>query len=100
MEVQVCDTENPDPLPDADSAEERAYKKAWARLLSKVYEIDPFICPICGAEMKCRDRSSLRCGTTLDVIAIIQKPQEIKRILRHLEKQGRPPPGFEQDTLN
>jgi hypothetical protein len=35
-----------------------AYKRAWARLLSKVYEIDPLACPKCGAEMKCRDRSS------------------------------------------
>jgi hypothetical protein len=29
-----------------------AYKRAWARLLSKVYEIDPLVCPKCGAEMK------------------------------------------------
>ena len=86
MEVPVCDTENPDPLPDADSAEERAYKKAWARLLSKMYEIDPFICPQCRSEMK--------------VLAIIKKPEEIKRILRHLAKQGRPPPGFDLHSQN
>ena len=61
-----------------DSPDTRAYKKAWARLLSKVYEIDPMICPKCGSEMK--------------VIAVIQEPEEIKRILRHLVKQGRPPP--------
>jgi hypothetical protein len=30
-----------------DSPDARAYRKAWARLLSKVYEIDPMICPKC-----------------------------------------------------
>ena len=74
------------PLQDADSPEECAYKKAWARLLSNVYEIDPFICPKYGSEMK--------------VIAIIQKPQEIERILNHLMKQGRSPPGFDLGSLN
>jgi transposase len=38
-----------------------AYKRAWARLLSKVYEIDPLVCPKCGAEMK--------------VIAVIENPR-------------------------
>ena len=69
-----------------DSPDARAYKKAWARLLSKVYEIDPMICPKCGSEMK--------------VIAVIQEPEEIKRILRHLVKHGRPPPGFDPASLN
>jgi hypothetical protein len=69
-----------------DSPDTRAYKKTWARLLSKVYEIDPMVCPKCGSEMK--------------VIAIIQQPAEIDRILRHLIKQGRPPPGFDPASLN
>ena len=41
-----------------DSAQ---YKQAWARLLAKVYEVDPFICSRCGSEMK--------------VIAVIQDPK-------------------------
>jgi predicted RNA-binding Zn-ribbon protein involved in translation (DUF1610 family) len=57
-----------------------------ARLLAKVYEVDPFVCPKCGAEMK--------------AIAIIEDPDELKRILRHLIKIGRPPPGFDRDRLN
>lgn len=69
-----------------DSPDARTYRKAWARLLSKVYEIDPMVCPKCGSEMK--------------VIAIIQEPVEIDRILRHLVKQGRPPPGFDPASLN
>ena len=63
-----------------------AHKRAWARLLSKVYEVDPLVCPKCGAEMK--------------VIAVIEDPDEIKRIIRHLVKIGRSPPGFEADRLN
>jgi hypothetical protein len=63
-----------------------AYSLAWARLLAKVYEVDPFVCPKCGAEMK--------------VIAIIEDPDELKRILRHLIKIGRSPPGFDPDRLN
>ncbi len=86
LAVQVYDAENLDPLSDTESVEASAYKKAWARLLLKVYKIDPFICPRCGSEMK--------------VLAIILKPQEIKRILHHLVKQGRPPPGADLDAMN
>ena len=28
------------------------YKQAWVRLLAKVYEVDPLVCPKCGGEMK------------------------------------------------
>jgi hypothetical protein len=61
-------------------------KRAWARLLAKVYEVDPMVCPKCGADMK--------------VIAVIEDPDELKRILRHLIKVGRAPPGFDPDRLN
>jgi hypothetical protein len=79
--VPPDDEELPDESPDV-----RSYRKAWARLLSKVYEIDPMVCPKCGSLMK--------------VIAVIQEPEEIDRILRHLVKQGRPPPGFDPTSLN
>ncbi len=52
-------------------------KKAWARLLAKVYEGDPLICPKCGSDMK--------------VIAAIQEYAEIRKILRHLSQVGRAP---------
>ena len=61
-------------------------KRAWALLLAKVYEIDPLVCPKCGAEMT--------------VIAIIENPGQIKRILRHLVKIGRLPPGFDLNCLS
>ena len=41
-----------------------ANKRAWARLLAKVYEFDPMVCPKCGRDMK--------------VIAIIEDPDELR----------------------
>ena len=63
-----------------------ARKRAWARLLAKIYEVDPFVCPKCGAEMK--------------VIAVIEDPDDLRRILRDLVKVGRSPPGFDSNRLN
>ena len=74
------------PLPDSEEeADVNARKRAWARLLSKGYEVDPLVCPRCGHEMK--------------VIAVIEGPDETGRILRHLIQNGRSPPGFEPDRL-
>lgn len=69
-----------DELPEETECDisSKAGRKAWARLLAKIYEIDPFACPKCGSEMK--------------VIAVIQDSGEIKRILKHLKKIGRAPP--------
>ena len=61
------------------------YKRACGRLLAKVYEIDPFVCPKCGSDMK--------------VIAIIEDPQEIRRILRHLVRIERSPPGLDPASV-
>ncbi len=36
----------------ADPAFSRAAKASWARLIQKVYEVDPMLCPRCGAEMR------------------------------------------------
>ena len=54
--------------------------------MAKVYEVDPFVCPHCGSEMK--------------VIAVIQDTEEIRKILAHLVKVGRAPPGFDPAELN
>jgi hypothetical protein len=55
-----------------------ARKKVWARLLAKVYEVDPFLCPECGGKMA--------------VIAVIQNPAEIRGIIACLAGKGRGPP--------
>ncbi len=45
-------------------------KAAWARLIRKVYEADPLKCPKCKAPMR--------------VIALIDDPHVVRRILEHL----------------
>jgi hypothetical protein len=63
-----------------------ACRSAWARLIAKVYEIDPLVCPRCGSEMK--------------LLAVITDPAEVRTILRHLLKIGRAPPGLDASALN
>jgi len=45
-------------------------RKNWARLIQKIYEIDPLTCPKCSGEMK--------------VISVIEDKDVIKKILKHL----------------
>ncbi len=45
-------------------------RRNWARLIRKVWEVDPLIC--------------VRCGGTMKVIALIERPAVVKRILDHL----------------
>ncbi|MFC1532528.1 hypothetical protein ACFL7M_04055 [Thermodesulfobacteriota bacterium] len=59
----------------------KEYRKNWARLIQKIYELDPLTCP------KCQGR--------LRIIAFIEDPEIIKKILKHLgswEIKERPPP--------
>ena len=46
----------------------------------------PLVCPRCGSEMK--------------PIAVITDPAEVGKILRHLLKIGRAPPGLDASALN
>ncbi len=57
-----------------------AKRSAWARLINKVYGINPLICDKCGSEMR--------------IVAFIMDPEQIDRIMHHLKKQGRAPPGI------
>ena len=79
MPVQADVTE-PTTVPHA------ACRSAWAKLITKVYEIDPLVCPRCGSEMK--------------LIAVITDPAEVGKILRHLLKISRAPPGLDASALN
>jgi hypothetical protein len=53
--------------PDKSSKEGR---KNWSRLIQKIYEVDPLICPKCSGEMK--------------VISVIEDEEVIKKILKNL----------------
>jgi hypothetical protein len=48
----------------------QAFRKNWARLIQKIYEVDPLICPKCSGEMR--------------VISFIEDPDVIQQILKHL----------------
>ena len=64
--------------PDRSSKE---YRKNWARLIQKIYEVDPLTCPKCSGKMK--------------IISVIDDENIIKKILKHLglwEIKARPPP--------
>jgi hypothetical protein len=64
--------------PDGSSKE---YRKNWARLIQKIYEVDPLTCP--------------KCSGTMQVISVIEDEEVIKKILKHLGLwtiKARPPP--------
>jgi hypothetical protein len=61
-------------------------RSTWARLVVQVYEIDPPVCP--------------RCSSPMRILAVITEPEEVRKILRHLVKIGRSPPGFDPASLN
>jgi hypothetical protein len=59
----------------------KAFRKSWARLIQKIYEVDPLICP--------KGKGTLR------IISAIDDRQVIRAILEHLglwRVRSRPPP--------
>jgi len=68
-------------LKPSEHAEEHAHASArmgWARLLKRVFDIDLEHCPQCGGEFR--------------IIAAIEEPAVIVRILTHLGLPARAPP--------
>jgi len=60
---------------------EKAFRKSWARLIQKIYEVDPLVCP--------------KCNGTMRIISFIEDPSVIRDILNHLGLwlvRARPPP--------
>lgn len=65
---------------ESDSSS-KEYRKNWARLIQKIYAVDPLICPKCSGKM--------------EVISIIEDSEIVKKILKHLglwDQKARPPP--------
>ncbi len=69
------------PEPPAGGAEEDsedawvvARRRSWARLIRRIYEIDPLVCP--------------RCGHALKIVAVITDPVVVDRILAHRKRRG------------
>ena len=68
---------------DADA---RALRRRWAQLICRIFEVDPLVCPPCGATMR--------------IIAFITEPKVIGTILRYLTAKGidaRSPPAAHTD---
>ena len=74
-----------EPGPETRSQARQAAKVAWAKMIRKVYEVDPLLCPRCGVQMR--------------VISLIEDPAVIERILSWLglwdppQACGPSPPG-------
>ena len=60
--------------PEMETVSSKTSKQSWARLIQKVYEVDPLICQQCGHEMK--------------VIAVITDPFEVSKILEYLKRNN------------
>jgi hypothetical protein len=61
--------------------DEKIFRRNWARLIQKIYEVDPLVCPNCQGTMR--------------VIGSIEAPSVIRAILEHLGlwlARARPPP--------
>ena len=61
------------PLPDPSSGGV-SRRRSWARLLRKIFEVDPLLCPQCGVGMR--------------PVAVIEETAVVDRILRHLWRVG------------
>jgi len=66
----------PEPDADADAESEIASerRRSWARLLRKILEVDPLLCPKCQVEMK--------------IVSVITDPVVVDAILRHVDQGG------------
>ena len=61
-----------DPVPNIIESDKApaACRKSWARLIRKIYEVDPLTCPICRGTMR--------------IVSTIEDQEVIKSILNHL----------------
>ena len=61
---------------DAEDAPASPSRASWARLVRRIYEVDPLLCP--------------RCRGPLSMVAVITEQKVVTAILRHLEKHAQP----------
>lgn len=75
------DTDEQVPALVESEISKKEFRKNWARLIQKVYYVDPLLCPRCQGSMR--------------IISFIESPETIKKILVHLdlwETQNHDPP--------
>ncbi len=59
---------------DAPSTKSSPSSASWARLIRKVFEVDPLLC--------------LKCGEKMKIISVITEPAVVDKIIRHLQKKA------------
>ncbi len=67
----------------------KTFRKNWARLIQKMYHVDPLLCPKCEGEMR--------------IISFIEQPEIIKIILKHLglwETRNHDPPKIKPEYVS
>jgi len=62
------------PPPATPGSAEARRRQSWAKMLRKVFEVDPLVCRRCGEEMV--------------IVAWITRPDVVDRILRHRRERG------------
>ena len=67
---QKAEGEAPSAIEEVGEVAPSAAKRAWARLIKHVYEVDPLVCARCGGPMR--------------IIACIDQAEVIEKILTHL----------------
>ena len=85
IEIQDEGEDIAEPANQSDDISAKKSKATWARLIAKIYEVDPLTCPKCGSEMK--------------ILSVIMDTCEIKKILKHLMKTNKAPPGVDEKVL-
>jgi hypothetical protein len=63
---------------EEDGPSGKAARRSWARLIRKIYEIDPLECPKCGSRMR--------------LVAFIEDELIVRKILKHLKLWEKPIP--------
>ncbi|MGD9826049.1 hypothetical protein [Desulfobacter sp.] len=65
-----ANTDDPIPTVIPNEMSSKEFRRDWARLIQKIYEVDPLTCPKCQGSMR--------------IISLIEELDIIERILRHL----------------
>ena len=84
FEIELTSAESTAGPPKSETAWLKERRKSWARLIRRVYEVDPLLC---------------RCGERMRVVGFITQPPVILKILHHIGRRfdplklpGRSPP--------
>ena len=67
---EKADTDDVIPVIVKDQISSRQWRQNWARLIQKIYEVDPLLCPKCQGKMR--------------IITFIEDDKVIEKILKHL----------------